>query len=92
VERKIDINRTMFLVASKSGSTLEVNILKQYFYIGRFRNSARPKRGAGLSSPPIRIQAAADCGEEGFREIFPESPALAAVTLPCPTSAWCPRR
>ena len=32
VERRIDIRRSIFLVASKSGSTLEVNILKQYFF------------------------------------------------------------
>src|SRR5436309_1636961 len=32
VERRIDIDKTHFLVASKSGSTLEVNILKQYFF------------------------------------------------------------
>ena len=32
VERSIDFRRTLFLVASKSGSTLEVNILKQYFF------------------------------------------------------------
>src|SRR5262245_8363006 len=32
LERRIDFKRTIFLVASKSGSTLEVNILKQYFH------------------------------------------------------------
>ena len=32
VESKIDPNRTLFIVSSKSGSTLEPNILKQYFF------------------------------------------------------------
>jgi len=32
IERSIDLKRSLFLVASKSGSTLEVNILKQYFF------------------------------------------------------------
>jgi transaldolase/glucose-6-phosphate isomerase len=32
VESKIDPARTLFIVSSKSGSTLEPNILKQYFF------------------------------------------------------------
>ena len=31
-ESKIDFSRTLFIVSSKSGSTLEPNILKQYFF------------------------------------------------------------
>ena len=31
-EKKIDVARTLFIVSSKSGSTLEPNIFKQYFY------------------------------------------------------------
>src|ERR1041385_4915336 len=32
VENQIDISRTLFIVASKSGSTLEPNCFKQYFF------------------------------------------------------------
>lgn len=32
VEQSIDLQRTLFIVSSKSGSTLEPNIFKQYFY------------------------------------------------------------
>src|SRR4029079_11385555 len=32
VESKIDIEKTLFIVASKSGSTLEPNCCKQYFF------------------------------------------------------------
>ncbi|HEY2866862.1 MAG TPA: hypothetical protein VGJ02_07210, partial [Pyrinomonadaceae bacterium] len=32
VESKIDIDKTLFIVASKSGSTLEPNCFKQYFF------------------------------------------------------------
>jgi transaldolase/glucose-6-phosphate isomerase len=32
VERAIDIKRTLFIVSSKSGTTLEPNILKDYFF------------------------------------------------------------
>src|SRR5439155_5271842 len=30
-EKNIDLSRTLFIVSSKSGSTLEPNIFKQYF-------------------------------------------------------------
>ena len=32
VESSVDLGRTLFIVSSKSGSTLEPNILKQYFF------------------------------------------------------------
>ena len=32
IDKNIDIAKTIFIVASKSGSTLEPNIFKQYFY------------------------------------------------------------
>ena len=32
LESKIDIAKTIFIVASKSGTTLEPNIFEQYFY------------------------------------------------------------
>jgi transaldolase / glucose-6-phosphate isomerase len=40
-EAKIDIARTLFIVASKSGSTLEPNIFKQYFFDRSGRNGAQ---------------------------------------------------
>src|SRR6202035_369019 len=33
LENKIDIARSLFIVSSKSGSTLEPNIFKQYFFL-----------------------------------------------------------
>jgi transaldolase/glucose-6-phosphate isomerase len=44
VESKIDPARTLFIVSSKSGSTLEPNILKQYFF-----ESAKKAAGADLA-------------------------------------------
>ena len=47
VEAAIDLDRTLFVVASKSGSTLEPNVLKAYFYdrvaarVGRERAGER---------------------------------------------------
>ncbi|MBX9600478.1 MAG: bifunctional transaldolase/phosoglucose isomerase [Bryobacteraceae bacterium] len=40
-EAKIEISRTLFIVASKSGSTLEPNIFKQYFFDRAGRNGAQ---------------------------------------------------
>ena len=31
-ENKVDLAKTLFIVSSKSGSTLEPNIFKQYFF------------------------------------------------------------
>jgi transaldolase / glucose-6-phosphate isomerase len=53
VESKIDPARTLFIVSSKSGSTLEPNILKQYFF-----ESA--KRAAGADQAGSRFVAERD--------------------------------
>ena len=77
VERKIDINRTMFLVASKSGSTLEVNILKQYFYhraVQKFGEAEAGRRFVLTTDPGSKLQQIAE--KEGFREIFPGVPSV----------------
>jgi transaldolase/glucose-6-phosphate isomerase len=55
VESKIDPARTLFIVSSKSGSTLEPNILKQYFF-------ASAKRAAGVDQAGSRFIAITDPG------------------------------
>ncbi|HEX2151703.1 MAG TPA: bifunctional transaldolase/phosoglucose isomerase, partial [Stellaceae bacterium] len=45
VEQSIDMQRTLFIVSSKSGSTLEPNIFKQYFY-----DRARAASGEAVAS------------------------------------------
>src|SRR5438309_1708855 len=70
-ESRIDIGRTLFLVSSKSGSTLEPNIFKQYFY-------ERAKQTVGAAEAPKRFVAVTDPGSslekaarnEGFRSVF----------------------
>ena len=42
------LRKTLFIVSSKSGSTLEPNIFKQYFF-----ERVRPRRPAGSSPSPI---------------------------------------
>ncbi len=41
VERRVDLARTLFIVSSKSGSTLEPNIFKRYFFERAGRDGSR---------------------------------------------------
>jgi len=50
LEARIDPHRTLFLVSSKSGTTLEPNILKQYF-LKRVRSALGAERAGRASSP-----------------------------------------
>jgi len=71
MEEKIDIAETLFLVSSKSGSTLEPNIFKQYFF-------ERVKRVLGAEKAGSRFIAITDPGSkmelvaqgDKFRHIF----------------------
>jgi transaldolase/glucose-6-phosphate isomerase len=69
-ERGIDIAHTLFIVASKSGTTLEPNVLLDYFYA---RASAVIGGNAGqnfvaITDPGSQLQAAAE--QKGFFRIF----------------------
>jgi len=76
-EARIDPARTLFLVSSKSGSTLEPNIFKQYFY-------ERAKQAVGAKEAPNRFVAITDPGSslekaartEGFRNVFHGLPSI----------------
>src|SRR5246127_941012 len=76
-EARIDPARTLFLVSSKSGSTLEPNIFKQYFY-------ERAKQAVGASEASNRFVAITDPGSslekaaltEGFRCVFHGLPSI----------------
>jgi transaldolase/glucose-6-phosphate isomerase len=77
VERAIDFRRTLFLVASKSGTTLEVNILKQHFFHRAVE--ALGESGAGrhfvlTTDPGSKLEQVAK--QEGFRAIFPGIPSV----------------
>ncbi len=70
-ENKIDLSNTLFIVSSKSGTTLEPNIFKQYFF-------ARVKEVVGEDRAGSRFIAVTDPGSklrqeaerDGFRKIF----------------------
>ena len=71
IDNNIDIAKTIFIVASKSGSTLEPNIFKQYFY-ERVKQSVGAadagKRFIAITDPGSHMQKVAEA--DGFRDIF----------------------
>ena len=71
VESRIDIAKTIFIVSSKSGSTLEPNIFKQYFF-DRVSRAVGPaeagKRFIAVTDPGSKMQQVAE--KDGFRHIF----------------------
>ncbi len=56
-ERKVDLAKTLFVVSSKSGSTLEPNIFKQYFF-------QRVKQAVGAEKAGSRFIAITDPGSK----------------------------
>ena len=69
-DRRIDPSKTLFIVASKSGSTLEPNIFLQYFY-DRAKSVLGEKaseRFIAITDPGSKLQAHAE--KEKFRAIF----------------------
>jgi transaldolase/glucose-6-phosphate isomerase len=75
-ETKVDLKKTLFLVSSKSGTTLEPNIFKQYFF-------ERTKEAIG-GDPAKHFVAITDPGSaldklaqaEGFRHIYYGLPSI----------------
>ncbi len=77
VEKKIDLARTLFIVSSKSGSTLEPNIFRDYFY-GKARQAVgdakAPSHFIAITDPGSKLQQAAE--SDGFRQIFYGVPSI----------------
>jgi transaldolase/glucose-6-phosphate isomerase len=68
IERQIDLSRTLFIVSSKSGTTLEPNILKDHFYERVKTVLGDGKAGANflaITDPGSKLVNAA--GAEHFR-------------------------
>jgi transaldolase/glucose-6-phosphate isomerase len=76
-EGRVDLGRTLFIVSSKSGSTLEPSILKAYFF-------DRVKQALGAEQAGSRFVAVTDPGSNlekearagGFRHVFPGLPTI----------------
>ncbi|MBI4473668.1 MAG: bifunctional transaldolase/phosoglucose isomerase [Acidobacteria bacterium] len=71
VEKKVDLRKTLFIVSSKSGSTLEPNIFKQYFF-ERVKQTVSDRhpgdRFVAITDPASKLQEVAE--GEFFRHIF----------------------
>jgi transaldolase/glucose-6-phosphate isomerase len=70
-ENTLDLTNTLFIVSSKSGSTLEPNIFKQYFF-DRLTQlvgvQGAGRRFVAITDPGSALQQLAE--SEGFRRVF----------------------
>ncbi len=76
-EEKIDIAKTLFIVSSKSGSTLEPNIFKQYFFERTKEAVGADKAGShflAITDPGSKMQQVAQA--DRFRHIFFGRPSI----------------
>jgi transaldolase/glucose-6-phosphate isomerase len=77
IEEKIDIEKTLFIVASKSGSTLEPNCFRQYFFDRLSQRVGDEKAGrqfVAITDPGSKMEKVAK--EHGFRYIFYGKPEI----------------
>ena len=77
IEDKIDVAKTLFIVASKSGSTLEPNVFKQYFYQKVVEIVGEKNAGnqfVAITDPDSKMQTVAE--RDNFRKIFFGNPEI----------------
>jgi transaldolase/glucose-6-phosphate isomerase len=70
-ENKVDLSNTVFIVSSKSGTTLEPNIFKQYFFDRVEKTLGAGKAGSrfiAITDPGSKFEQVAQA--DGFRHIF----------------------
>jgi len=77
IESKVDLANTVFIVSSKSGTTLEPNIFKQYFYDRVEKTLGAGKAGSrfiAVTDPGSKFEQVAHA--DGFRHIFHGDPSI----------------
>lgn len=77
IESQVDLAQILFIVASKSGSTLEPNIFKQYFYSLAQEVVGKEKAGerfVAITDPGSKMQQVAE--RDHFRKIFFGGPSI----------------
>ncbi|MEO8649528.1 MAG: bifunctional transaldolase/phosoglucose isomerase [Acidobacteriota bacterium] len=77
IESLIDIDKTLFIVASKSGSTLEPNCFKQYFFDKVSQTAGKENAGkqfVAITDPGSKMEKIAV--DDGFRHIFYGEPEI----------------
>ena len=76
-EHQIDIPKTLFIVSSKSGSTLEPNIFKQYFFERTKQAVGATKAGShfiAITDPGSKMQQVAEA--DHFLHVFFGRPSI----------------
>jgi transaldolase / glucose-6-phosphate isomerase len=71
IQKSVDLARTLFIVSSKSGSTLEPNIFRDYFFDRIQRIAGREQAGRqfiAITDPNSAVQHAAE--RDRFRRVF----------------------
>jgi transaldolase/glucose-6-phosphate isomerase len=71
VESRIDLAKTLFVISSKSGSTLEPNIFRQYFFERAGRDGSR---FIAITDPGSKMQQVAE--HDGFWRVFFGRPSI----------------
>jgi len=77
IEAKVDLQRTLCIVSSKSGSTLEPNIYKQYFFERVKAKVGEKEAGnhfSAITDPGSKMQQVAEA--DNFRRIFLGVPSI----------------
>ncbi len=77
LESKLDLQKTLFFVSSKSGSTLEPNVFKQYFYEKVSEKVGAENAGkqfVAITDPNSKMQKVAE--QDNFRNIFYGDPEI----------------
>ncbi len=77
IEAKVDLKSTICIVSSKSGSTLEPNIYKQYFFERVKANVGEKEAGnrfIAITDPGSKLQQVAEA--DRFRKIFMGVPSI----------------
>ena len=72
IEKAVDLRSTLCIVSSKSGSTLEPNIYKQYFYEQVKKKVGEKEVGSrfiAITDPGSQLEEVA--GRDRFRKVFP---------------------
>ncbi|HEY2234231.1 MAG TPA: bifunctional transaldolase/phosoglucose isomerase [Candidatus Angelobacter sp.] len=77
IESQVDLAKTLCIVASKSGSTLEPNIFKQYFFERMQQTVGKEKAGQhfiAITDPGSKMQQVAE--RDQFRKVFFGRPSI----------------
>jgi len=75
-ENAVDLKNTLFLVSSKSGSTLEPNIFEAFFWerVKRIAGDKAGRQFVAITDPGSKLESVAK--QKGYRRIFAGDPAI----------------